>query len=84
VVLARSGRTLTVPADRPLLDTLRKAVPALSYDCEQGYCGACEVRVLAGTPEHRDTVLTDDERAAGTTMMVCVGRARTPSLTLDL
>jgi cytochrome P450/ferredoxin-NADP reductase len=84
VVLARNGRTLTVPADRPLLDTLRETVPALSYDCEQGYCGACEVRVLAGIPEHRDTVLTDEERAAGTTMMVCVGRARTPSLTLDL
>ena len=84
VVLARSGRTLTVPADRPLLDTLREAVPALSYDCEQGYCGACEARVLAGIPEHRDTVLTDEERAAGTTMMVCVGRARTPLLTLDL
>lgn len=84
VVLARSGRSLTVPADERLIETLRTAVPTLSYDCEQGYCGACETRVLAGVPEHRDTVLDEEERAAGATMMVCVGRAHSRSLTLDL
>ncbi|MBN9111700.1 MAG: cytochrome P450/oxidoreductase [Pseudonocardia sp.] len=84
VVLARTGRTVTVPADQRLIDALREEIPTLSYDCEQGYCGACETRVLDGTPEHRDTVLTDDDRASGATMIVCVGRARSASLTLDL
>jgi ferredoxin-NADP reductase len=84
VVLARSGATVRVPADRRLIEVVRHRAPGLSYDCEQGYCGACETRVLGGVPEHRDTVLTEDERASGRTMMICVGRSRTPSLTLDL
>jgi cytochrome P450/ferredoxin-NADP reductase len=84
VHLARTGTTVTVPADRRIVEVLRDVVPTLSSDCEQGYCGACETRVLAGVPEHRDSVLTEEERAAGRSMMVCVGRARTPSLTLDL
>jgi ferredoxin-NADP reductase len=84
VHLARTGTTVSVPADRRIVEVLRDVVPTLSSDCEQGYCGACETRVLAGEPEHRDSVLTEEERAAGRSMMVCVGRARTPSLTLDL
>jgi cytochrome P450/ferredoxin-NADP reductase len=82
--LARTGTTVTVPAGKRIVEVLRDVVPTLSSDCEQGYCGACETRVLAGEPEHRDSVLTEEERAAGRSMMVCVGRARTPSLTLDL
>ncbi|MGY1771450.1 cytochrome P450/oxidoreductase [Blastococcus sp. SYSU D00813] len=84
VHLARTGTTVTVPADQRIVEALRDVVPTLSSDCEKGYCGACETRVLAGVPEHRDSVLTEEERAAGRSMMVCVGRARTPSLTLDL
>ena len=59
-------------------------VPGVPYDCEKGYCGACETRVLAGTPEHRDSVLTKEERAASRTMMVCVGRCSSDQLVLDL
>ncbi|MFJ6656386.1 cytochrome P450 [Streptomyces sp. NPDC091377] len=84
VRLARTGATLTVPADRRLIEVLRDAVSGLSYDCEKGYCGACETRVLAGTPEHRDSVLGEEERLAGRTMMICVGRCRGDRLVLDL
>ena len=84
VQLARSGLTMHVPADRRLIEVLRDKLPGLSYDCEKGYCGACETRVLAGTPEHRDSVLTDEERAAGRTMMICVGRCSSGKLVLDL
>lgn len=84
VHLARTGRTLRVPADRRLIEVVQEAVPGLSYDCEKGYCGACETRVLAGDPEHRDSVLTDEERAAGRTMMICVGRCSSARLVLDL
>src|SRR5690349_15324721 len=58
VHLARTGTTVTVPADRRIVEVLRDVVPSLSSDCEQGYCGACETRVLAGEPLHRDSVLT--------------------------
>uniref|UniRef100_UPI0015F0CB20 PDR/VanB family oxidoreductase n=1 Tax=Streptomyces shenzhenensis TaxID=943815 RepID=UPI0015F0CB20 len=84
VRLARTGRTLTVPADRRLIEVVRDAVSGLSYDCEKGYCGACETRVLAGTPEHRDSVLGEAEREAGRTMMICVGRCQGERLVLDL
>ncbi|MCP9213214.1 cytochrome P450/oxidoreductase [Streptomyces sp. NEAU-Y11] len=84
VQLARTGATLNVPADRRLIEALRDAVSGLSYDCEKGYCGACETRVLGGTPEHRDSVLSDEERRAGRTMMVCVGRCQGDRLVLDL
>lgn len=84
VRLARTGGTLTVPPDRRLIEVLRDAVSGLSYDCEKGYCGACETRVLAGTPEHRDSVLSEEERLAGRTMMICVGRCRSDRLVLDL
>ncbi|MFB4305129.1 cytochrome P450 [Actinomadura sp. GTD37] len=84
VHLARTGRTLRVPADRRMIEVIREAVPGLSYDCEKGYCGACETRVLAGEPEHRDSLLTDEERAAGRTMMICVGRCASSRLVLDL
>ena len=44
----------------------------------------CETAVLAGTPDHRDTLLTPEERADGSSMMICVSRALTSRLTLDL
>ncbi|WP_285703435.1 cytochrome P450 [Microtetraspora sp. NBRC 16547] len=84
VHLARSGRTVRVREDQRLIEAVREAVPGLSYDCEKGYCGACETRVLAGTPEHRDSLLTPEERESSRTMMICVGRAASPRLVLDL
>lgn len=84
VQLARSGHTLRVAADRSILDTLREAGVDVPSSCEQGICGACETRVLAGTPVHRDAILSPGEQAAGKSMMICCSRAATPSLTLDL
>lgn len=84
VVLARTGVTVTVPADRTLLAAVREVIPGVPYDCEEGYCGSCETRVLDGVALHRDTILSDEERADGATMMICVGRCSSASLTLDL
>jgi ferredoxin len=84
VYLSRAELEVHVPADRRLIEVLRDHLPGMSFDCEKGYCGACETRVLAGTPEHRDSILTDEERAAGRTMMICVGRCRSGTLVLDL
>lgn len=84
VELARSGRTLDVPAGQALLDVLLEANVEVEYSCREGLCGACETRVLAGCPEHRDSVLTQSERNAGNVMMICVSGAKSATLVLDL
>jgi ferredoxin len=81
---ARSGVTLTVPADRSLLSVLDRSGVAISSSCEQGVCGTCEVAVLEGEVEHRDSILSAAERAAGRSMMACVSRARGSRLVLDI
>jgi ferredoxin len=83
VVLERSATRRKVRADQSLLDAIRDVAPILS-SCEEGYCGTCKVRVPAGVPDHRDTVLTEDERQENRTMMVCVSRSFSPELTLDI
>lgn len=84
VELRQSGLVLQVPADRRLGDVLLDADIPVPFSCQEGYCGSCETRVLEGVPDHRDTILNEEEKAAGTTMMVCCGRSRTPRLVLDL
>lgn len=84
VRLGADGPALAVPADRSALDVLREARPELPYSCHQGFCGTCEVRVLAGDPEHRDRRLTAEQRAAGS-LLPCVSRAAEgETLVLDL
>ncbi|MUM18852.1 oxidoreductase [Mycobacterium sp. CBMA271] len=84
VELARSGQVLTVPADRTILDVVLGVLPGTAYSCREGVCGTCEVAVLHGTPDHRDDVLDDEERARGDTIMICISRANCLRLTLDL
>lgn len=84
VELKDSGITLTVPADQTLLAALRGANIDVQSDCEEGLCGSCEVRVLAGEVDHRDVVLTRSEKEANTKMMSCCSRARGKRLVLEL
>ncbi|MEU0740454.1 PDR/VanB family oxidoreductase [Streptomyces sp. NPDC006134] len=84
VELARSGRTVTVPPDVSVLDAVRAAGVEVLYSCTEGTCGTCETDVLEGDPDHRDSVLTEAERAAGETMLICVSRCRGKRLVLDL
>ncbi|MEU4654700.1 PDR/VanB family oxidoreductase [Streptomyces sp. NPDC023723] len=84
VVLARSGRTVAVPPDVSVLDAVRAAGVEVLYSCAEGTCGTCETEVLEGVPDHRDSVLTEAERAAGETMLVCVSRCHGKRLVLDL
>ncbi|MEU0724692.1 PDR/VanB family oxidoreductase [Streptomyces sp. NPDC006140] len=84
VELARTGRTLTVSPDVSVLDAVRAAGVEVLYSCTEGTCGTCETDVLDGEPDHRDSVLTDEERAAGETMLICVSRCRGKRLVLDL
>lgn len=82
--LARSGAVHQVPADRTLLEVLAEAGVALESSCEVGTCGTCEITVLQGEPDHRDSVLTAEERESGRFMMACVSRAESSALVLDL
>jgi ferredoxin-NADP reductase len=84
VHLAKSDITVVVPPDRSLLSVVRDVVADVPSSCEEGNCGTCETEVLEGVPDHRDQVLTDEEREAGDTMMICVGRSKTPRLVLNL
>ncbi|MEV0204350.1 PDR/VanB family oxidoreductase [Streptomyces sp. NPDC050788] len=84
VELAQSGRTVTVAPDVSVLDAVRAAGVEVLYSCTEGTCGTCETDVLDGTPDHRDSVLTDAERESGETMMICVSRCRGKRLVLDL
>lgn len=80
----RDGSELEVAANGTILGALIDAgVPVLN-SCREGICGTCETRVLSGVPLHRDSVLTDDERASGETMMVCVSRSAGGRLRLDV
>lgn len=84
VVLARSGRTVAVPPGTSVLDAVRETGVEVLYSCTEGTCGTCETEVVEGEPDHRDSVLTEEERAAGETMLICVSRCRGRRLVLDL
>lgn len=76
--LARSQRVLGVPANRSALDVMRDDDPTTPYSCQQGFCGTCKVKVLAGQVDHRGrTAVGDDE------MLVCVSRAKGGRLVVD-
>jgi ferredoxin-NADP reductase len=84
VELAKSKRSIIVQPGQTLLQALQQAGLTVKVSCEQGICGTCETRVLAGTPDHRDMILSDEEKAANATMMVCCGGSLSPTLVLDL
>jgi len=84
VELARSGQRVRVPADRTMLSVLEDAGCAITNSCRAGICGTCLVGVIAGTPEHLDDILDDQQREAGNVVLPCVSRSRTNTLVLDL
>lgn len=83
VTLGQTGERVRVPADLTTLQALRKAGAFVLSSCEEGMCGTCETQVCGGAVDHRDSILTDEERAAGDVMYVCVSRGH-GDLVLDL
>jgi vanillate O-demethylase ferredoxin subunit len=84
VRLARQDRTVSVPAGESILEVLLNLGMDVPRSCRQGMCGKCETRVLAGLPDHRDSILTVREKSSNKTMMICCSRATTDELVLDL
>jgi ferredoxin len=84
VNLHRSGRILAVRPDDSILDVLLDAGVNVSFSCTEGFCGTCETRVLDGVPDHRDSFLSDEEKAENGKIMICCSRSKSPVLTLDI
>jgi ferredoxin-NADP reductase len=83
IELRQSGCTLTVPPEKSILDVVLEVNPSFMSSCEEGFCGTCETKVLEGEVEHRDTILSQKERARNDTMFICVSRSKCPKLVLD-
>jgi ferredoxin len=84
VVLAKSGGEIAVRQGETILEALLNAHIDVQYSCEQGICGACEVKFLSGTPEHRDMVRSAEEHDQISTLMICCAGSRSKRLTLDI
>ena len=75
---------MTVTPDTTVLEAVARVGVEVLSSCRQGVCGTCETTVVAGEPDHRDALLDDQERQAGDCMFICVSRARSDRLVLDL
>ena len=75
VELASSGQVFTIPADRTILDVLLEAGLKMPYVCKEGWCGNCQLGLLGGCADHRDEVLSEEEKAANTSIHICISRA---------
>ena len=84
VEVASTGAVYTIPPGKTIIDVLEEAGEDLIYDCQRGDCGICQTDVLEGTPDHRDVVLSQAERDSGKVMQICVSRAKSARLKLDI
>ncbi|MET7992139.1 PDR/VanB family oxidoreductase [Amycolatopsis sp. NPDC005232] len=84
VVVSGADQRVRVHVGESILDALARAGFDVPSSCREGICGTCETAVVRGVPDHRDTVLGEEERADGELIMPCVSRSRTPEIELDL
>jgi ferredoxin len=84
VELARSGEEYFIPQGKKILEVLFEAGVDVDYSCEMGICGECMTRVISGTPEHHDSVLSEDEQASNEKVMICCAGCKSERLVLDL
>ena len=83
-VQINNGSVFTIPVGTTIIDVLEENEFDVMYDCQRGDCGICQCDVLEGEPDHRDVVLSEAERAAGDVMQICVSRAKSARLVLDI
>jgi len=84
VRLERSNVEFEVPEQKSILEVLEDNGFELPFSCREGLCGTCVTNVISGEPDHRDYVLTDEERASNKMMTICCSRSKSARLTLDL
>ncbi len=84
VVLKSTGKSYTVPPNKTIVDVLEAAGIDIMHDCKKGECGVCSVGVVEGIPDHRDHILSEAERASNKSMQICISRAKSARIVLDL
>jgi len=84
VELVSDGQVFTIPVGQTIVEVLDKAGVDIMFDCQRGDCGICQTDIVSGEPDHRDMVLSDDEKASGNVMQICVSRAKSARLVLDI
>ncbi|WP_028627157.1 PDR/VanB family oxidoreductase [Metapseudomonas resinovorans] len=84
VILRSTGDELQIPPEKSILEVLEDNGHFVPFSCREGLCSSCETRVIAGTPDHRDFVLSDTAKAEGKSMLICVSRAKSEVLELDI
>lgn len=84
IELDQTGTVLTVGENESIVDVLEKAGVDVPTSCREGTCGTCETVVFEGTPDHRDSFLTEQEKQSNEVMMLCCSRAKSARLVLDL
>ncbi len=84
VRIASSGRVIHVPEDKSVVAALSTCGIEIPISCSEGVCGSCLTRVIEGEVEHRDVILSAEERARNDQFTPCCSRARSPMLVLDL
>ena len=84
IELRASGQTLTVPPGKSIIDVMLEAGLDPLFDCRRGDCGICQTAVIEGIPDHRDVILSEGEKASNKLMQICVSRAKSKKLVLDL
>jgi ferredoxin len=62
VKIASTGKTIDVPAEKSLAEVLEENHIPVITKCNDGICGVCSTRYIEGDVEHRDFVLSRDER----------------------
>ena len=84
VEIKETGEVFVIPVGKTIIEVLEDAGKDLMYDCQRGDCGICQTDVISGEPDHRDVVLSEAERASGEVMQICVSRAKSSRLVLDI
>ena len=84
VQIHATGQIIQVNADQSIIEALEKAGLDPLYDCQRGDCGICQCEVISGTPDHRDIILTEEEKASNSIMQICVSRAKSKRLVIDI
>ena len=84
VEIASTGQIVSVAENQTIVEALEEARVDVMYDCQRGDCGICATDVIAGVPDHRDVVLSEAERSSNSVMQICVSRALSERLVLDL
>ncbi|MFD9664784.1 PDR/VanB family oxidoreductase [Rhodococcus sp. NPDC059968] len=84
VKIASTGATIRVGENQSIVDALEDAGITVETSCREGTCASCETPVIEGEVCHRDSVLSASEREQSVSIMLCVSRARSDLLVLDL